>query len=236
MLKRCTQGPQCPSRYTHPTDEVGRGARRDLLPPQCPLKFKTCWLHCNPSMAGYNGTSVRQVGIMKRIIALAALMVLFSWQQSAADSTGLTAGVGYGSGESAAYYLTLKHAFGSVAQSDMGYLTPTLELSGHVWTKSDDRTYGLTLAPGLRYDFLAGDFFHPYIGYTLGATVISDEELGRRDFGSHVLMLNRGLVGVRFGESIQQRLEFNYSYYSTLGLTSTDDGFGVWGVNYGLDF
>ena len=49
-------------------------------------------------------------------------------------------------------------------------------------------------------------------------------------------MLNRGTLGVGFGETIRQRLELNYSYYSNLGLSSPNDGYSVLGVGYGLDF
>ncbi len=158
------------------------------------------------------------------------------WAGQAGADTSLSAGVGYGASSSMAYYLTLKHAFSPVYSSESGALTPTLELSGHVWAHSDERVYGMTLAPGLRYDFYTDGFLRPYIGYTLGGTFVSEDRFDDRDFGGHVLILNRGTLGVGFGESIRQRLELNYSYYSNLGLSSPDDGYSVLGVGYGLDF
>ena len=172
---------------------------------------------------------------MKRILFLSFCLVVF-WAGQAGADTSLSAGVGYGSSSSMAYYLTLKQAFGPLYSSGSGALTPTLELSGHVWAHSAERVYGMTLAPGLRYDFYTDGFLRPYIGYTFGGTLISDDELDNRDFGGHVLMLNRGTLGVGFGESIRQRLELNYSYYSNLGLSSPNDGYSVLGIGYGLDF
>lgn len=172
---------------------------------------------------------------MKRILFLSLAMIMF-WAGQAGADTSLSAGVGYGSAGSIAYYLTLKQAFAPLYSSGSGALTPTLELSGHVWAHSDERVYGMTLAPGLRYDFYTDGFLRPYLGYTLGGTLISEEELNNRDFGGHVLMLNRGIFGIGFGESIRQRVEASYSYYSNLGLSSPNDGYGVWGASYGLDF
>ena len=162
-------------------------------------------------------------------------MIMF-WAAQAGAETGLSAGVGFGSSSSMAYYLTLKQAFSPLYSGESGTLTPTVELSGHVWTHSDERVYGMTLAPGLRYDFLTDSYLRPYVAYTLGGTLISDDHLHNRDFGGHVLMLNRGTLGVGFGESIRQRIELNYSYYSNLGLSSPNDGYSVLGAGYGLDF
>ncbi len=172
---------------------------------------------------------------MKRVLFLSMCMIMF-WASQAGADTGISAGVGYGSSSSMAYYLTLRQAFSPIYNSESGALTPTLELSGHVWAHSDERVYGMTLAPGLRYDFLTDGFLRPYIGYTLGGTLISDEELNSRDFGGHVLVLNRGTLGLGFGETIRQRLEVNYSYYSNLGLASPNDGYSVLGAAYGLEF
>ena len=172
---------------------------------------------------------------MKRILFLSFCLVVF-WAGQAGADTSLSAGVGYGSSSSVAYYLTLKQAFSPLYSSGSGALTPTLELSGHIWAYSDDRVYGMTLAPGLRYDFYTDGFLRPYIGYTFGGTLVSEDRLHNRNFGGHVLMLNRGTLGVGFGESIRQRLELNYSYYSNLGSSSPDDGYSVLGVGYGLDF
>ncbi len=172
---------------------------------------------------------------MKRILLLSICMVMF-WTGQAASQTSLSGGVGYGAASSMAYYLTLKQAFAPLYSTESSALTPTLELSGHVWAHSDDRVYGMTLAPGLRYDFNTDGFLRPYLGYTLGGTLVSEEELNGRDFGGHVLVLNRGALGLGFGESIRQRLEVSYSYYSNLGLASPNDGYSVWGASYGLDF
>ena len=172
---------------------------------------------------------------MKRILLLSIVMLML-WAGQAVADVSLSAGVGYGSSSSMAYYLTLKQAFSPLYSSGGGALTPTLELSGHVWAHSDDRVYGMTLAPGLRYDFYTDGFLRPYIGYTLGGTLLSEDELNSRDFGGHALVLNRGTLGLGFGESIRQRLELNYSYYSNLGLSSPNEGYSVLGLGYGLDF
>lgn len=172
---------------------------------------------------------------MKKVLVFSALLLMF-WVGQAGAQTGLSAGVGYGSSGSIAYYLTLKQAFTPVYASENSALTPTLELSGHLWSYSDQRVYGMTLAPGLRYDFLTDSYLRPYIGYTLGGTLISQDNLHDRDFGGHVLVLNRGTLGLGFGETIRQRLELNYSYYSNFGLSSPNDGYSVLGVGYGLDF
>lgn len=172
---------------------------------------------------------------MKRILFLSFCLIMF-WAGQAGADTSLSAGVGYGSSSSVAYYLTLKQAFSPLYSSGSSALTPTLELSGHVWTYSDERVYGMTLAPGLRYDFNTDGFLRPYIGYTLGGTLISEDTLHNSDFGGHVLVLNRATLGLGFGEAIRQRLELNYSYYSNLGISSPNDGYSVLGVGYGLDF
>ncbi len=172
---------------------------------------------------------------MKKALFFSLFLLMLLAGQAGAQ-TGLSAGVGYGSSGSIAYYLTLKQAFEPLNSSGSGALTPTLELSGHLWTHSDERVYGLTLAPGLRYDFLTDSYLRPYIGYALGGTLISQDTLNGRDFGGHVLVLNRGTLGVGFGETLRQRLELNYSYYSNFGLSSPNDGYSVLGLGYGRDF
>lgn len=150
--------------------------------------------------------------------------------------TAVEMSIAHGQSSSVAYNLGIKQTYEPWISSSLLELTPTAYLGGHVWDRSSDTTWGATVAPGLVLNLFTTSDFTPYLAGSVGGTVISDDDFGPRDFGSHVLFMTKGAAGVQFGEGRRHRVQGEYTNYSTWGLTSKDDGYSTVGVSYGYSF
>lgn len=174
---------------------------------------------------------------IQQICATIALL-LFS-AGAAWGGTSVTGSVSRGESHSMAYSLGVFQTYEPWFEGTLGELTPTMELSGHLWVpddSDDDNVWGVSLAPGLKFVMFTDTSFNPYIGASIGGIAVSDRDMGSRDLGSNVLFKSKGVVGVEFGEGSRHRIQGEYTNYSTWGITTTDDGYSTWGASYGYSF
>ena len=154
-----------------------------------------------------------------------------------ANDVVLEGSVAGGDEDSMAYQIGVRQHFDPFYAGDLFDITPSLGISAHAWVPDHgDTIWGATVPLGLRFRMFTTAGFRPYIAGYLGPTFLSDDHLDHKDLGSNVMIMSRGVVGVNFGDSLQHRIEGQYTNHSTWGIADTDPGYDTWGVSYGYSF
>lgn len=167
------------------------------------------------------------------------LAALLFAQPALAAHTSVGVNASRGQSDSMAYSLNISQSYEPWIAAELCQLAPMAELGGHAWVpddSDDDTVWGGYLGVGLRFTLFTNNIIRPFLEGTVGGAVNNDDELGSRDFGSHVLFRTRGSVGVNFGNGYQHTVRGDVTHHSTGGLTSTDDGYTNYGVSYGYSF
>ena len=172
-----------------------------------------------------------------KTLMLAMGFVLAINGAAVASNTEVRFGVGDGESNITSYTLSAMQRYEPFISGTLGELAPTAELSAHFWDgNGDDNAWGGSLAPGLRFTMFTDGSFNPYLGASVGGSVMSEDKISGRDLGSHVLFKTQGVVGVEFGESNRHRIQGEYNYFSNWGLSDTNDGFSTIGGSYSYSF
>lgn len=172
---------------------------------------------------------------MRDLLVMVALF-MFIGGQAWAQNTSVGFNVSRGESSSTAYSLYLHQRYAPLIGGDMADLSPTMDLAGHYWTRKSDDVWGASFAPGLLFTMYTDANFNPFVGASVGGIILSENELGPRDFGSNLLFRTKGVLGFEFGEGLRHRLQGEYNNYSTWGITNTDDGYSTVGASYSFAF
>lgn len=173
------------------------------------------------------------------LFVTALLIAMLPSAAASAASTSVGVNVSRGQEDSMAYSLNVTQKYSPWVDNENFEITPLAELGAHLWVPDDgddNNVFGGYLAPGLRIALHTSAPIQPFLEGSVGGAVNSEEEIDKRDLGSHVLFRTRGTVGVSFGDDYRHRVQGDYVHYSTWGLTSTNDGYDTYGVSYGYNF
>ncbi|MBQ4132558.1 MAG: acyloxyacyl hydrolase [Desulfovibrionaceae bacterium] len=177
---------------------------------------------------------------MRKLFYIICLTVGFLCAASSmayANDVVLEGSVAGGDEDSMAYQIGVRQHFDPFYAGDLFDITPSLGINAHAWVPDHgDTIWGATVPLGLRFRMFTTAGFRPYIAGYLGPTFLSDDHLDHKDLGSNVMIMSRGVVGVNFGDSLQHRIEGQYTNHSTWGIADTDPGYDTWGVSYGYSF
>ncbi len=102
------------------------------------------------------------------------------------------------------------------------------------WRGDDDDVVAASFSPVLVYEFKHGaKTFKPYVELGLGAALLSDTRIDRRNLSSNSVFESRLGVGMR-----SDRLDVNlrFMHYSNAGLSEPNDGLSMLMVSLGYAF
>ena len=176
---------------------------------------------------------------MKRSTILKVLLIMVcmaTGSESAAATTTLEGNIAYGQSDTMAYEVQVRQGYEPWLSGSVGELSPTAELGGFAWVGDDGTVWGMSFAPGLMFSLYTSAGFQPFLAASIGGALLSDTELERRHLGTNLQFRTRGSVGVMFGDSLEHRIQGNYTHYSNAGLDSDNDGYNTYGVTYGYSF
>ncbi len=102
------------------------------------------------------------------------------------------------------------------------------------WSGDDDDVFVASFSPVLVHEFKHGmRAFKPYVELGLGAALLSDTRIDRRNLSSNFLFESRLGVGMR-----SDRLDVNlcFMHYSNAGLSEPNDGLSMLMLSLGYAF
>ena len=170
-------------------------------------------------------------------ICTSACFILMAAGFANASEVELEGSVARGQESSMAYQLGAKQTFDPLYSGDSFDITPSLGISGHAWVPDHgDTVWGATVPLGLRFRMFTTAGFRPYLSGAIGPSFLSESWIDDRDLGSHVLIMTRGALGANFGDTLQHRIEGQYTHHSSWGIANTDPGYDTYGVSYGYSF
>jgi lipid A 3-O-deacylase len=122
------------------------------------------------------------------------------------------------------------------------YLGGYFELSASYWQGDEDRTgngslgeFGLT--PVLRFQKASMTYgVRPYLEAGVGAHVMTDDQLGDKDFSTEFAFGSHGGIGIRFGDRARFELGYRYQHLSNLSIGDSNPGINFHLVRLGYHF
>ena len=176
---------------------------------------------------------------MKKNILLTTFLLLVCMSGTAhAAGTAVGGSAAFGDHSSSAFTVFAEQVYDPWVSGELGEIAPTAEIGASWWSiRSNKDVYGAFLAPGIRLSlFTSQSAFRPYLGGSLGGAVITERTFDQWKMGSNAVFRTKGMAGVQFGDSMQHRLQGEYTTHSTWGITTNDDAFDTYGVSYGFNF
>ena len=174
-----------------------------------------------------------------RSFFLSLLLLALSASPAFAAATSVGLDVARGDGHSMSYSLRVAQKYAPWFSNSLFELGPSAEIGGHAWVSDKshvDTVWGAFIAPGLYLTMFTDAPIRPFMTASVGGAVNSEDKMDHLDFGSHVLFRTRGSVGVSFGEDFRHSVQGSYTYYSTWGITTPNDGYGSYGLSYSYSF
>lgn len=155
-----------------------------------------------------------------------------------AGGTSLHVGIGYGTEESTAYDLSIQHTFEPWYAGQTVSLSPLVLGGVSAWGNGDDAStmWGANLGVGLSLDFVEFTEWRPFASVSVGGALISRDDYGKRELGSHGQFRSQGSIGFKFGESLRHILKIDATHYSNAGLADDNDAYNSIGLSYGFTF